>query len=878
MLARILALLFVHTMSPNPIASAQRVIGMETLQPERYTSHSGTVELFVDPVTRYGHDSARYELRREGKLMWASEKPFALWEAAVSERGVTIGYAYSKGPNGGREDGNFRVVVLGDDGTVLNEVVEDREPSGMFHAPPVPIARSTFVHDELGRGIVDLVDKGANQPRKSMWWVFDLETGEALERVRPVERQTESAPLTYLVDAQPVHDRPLTLLHWYRHEGTDRGARFTLVDATWRPVWRLDLPTDYNTKRYEGPEYEFASKIQRNGAVLSTQSEGLFELCFVAERKRVSFQVKLDAGDWKAVETRRADYVDEQRVPVAIPSIDLKLIDAVNLGAAEKLPTGPIRDIVEFAPDHDGTVRFVRREGAAGQFTIVRLDSIGELENETPVDRIEHDGRELSEGWAPLSTGDWLYTVSEFGDGGKSRAWIVDADSGELNELEDFDCPFVEEVAATADGGFAMIAAYKGKYSSTDVLMCFDATGKKLWEVGNQHGDETKLFSPEDLTVTTRGLVVVLENVANVLRVYRGNGEFVRVVDLEKSFGAEPSYPSGISPDVDGGVLIHDFDGAPPLWRLSVGGTVRSKFDAVDDGGHTAGGLARNTQVGPDGVMWATDGRVLVQLDEGGAVTRVFGDATDPDRLYEPGAASVDGRGHVLIQDSRTANVHVFDASGDRLRVCRASRSDLAAASTISRLTSSSDGSVFVELDDFPRQSFAHFAPDGSRVGVRKFPSESFAFVAEGEQCWALDERGLLLVNGDDSIARSIERLPDNRFFERGQVAVANDGTIAFHYWGGLALFDTTGAATRMIPLEDDRFYGAMSWSGRWIAIGAWDAEAWLIDTRDGARYHFKFEARSGRETSWRRGFSPDGKELWFVDSRVPKLYRFELP
>src|SRR4051794_30062796 len=81
------------------------------LDPKTYVSPSGRFALHVDPSDVRGRGRAAYRLTEDGREVWSGEKPFSLWDARVTDRGVAGGYAYSEGFQGTRVLGDFRVVI-----------------------------------------------------------------------------------------------------------------------------------------------------------------------------------------------------------------------------------------------------------------------------------------------------------------------------------------------------------------------------------------------------------------------------------------------------------------------------------------------------------------------------------------------------------------------------------------------------------------------------------------------------------------------------------------------------------------------------------------------------------------------------------------------
>ncbi len=74
-----------------------QVMGRFTLNPKTYKSPSGEYELHVDPSTIYGQGEGGYRLTHKGAEVWTKKLPFTLWDMAVTDKGISAGYAYSLG-------------------------------------------------------------------------------------------------------------------------------------------------------------------------------------------------------------------------------------------------------------------------------------------------------------------------------------------------------------------------------------------------------------------------------------------------------------------------------------------------------------------------------------------------------------------------------------------------------------------------------------------------------------------------------------------------------------------------------------------------------------------------------------------------------------
>ena len=93
------ALLFAAAPLPAPAQLAPA-----TLNPASRASPSGEYVLHVDPTDPRGAGPGRHRLDRlegDGKrALWERTLPFTLWEAAVTDDGVSVGYGYTGGRHG----------------------------------------------------------------------------------------------------------------------------------------------------------------------------------------------------------------------------------------------------------------------------------------------------------------------------------------------------------------------------------------------------------------------------------------------------------------------------------------------------------------------------------------------------------------------------------------------------------------------------------------------------------------------------------------------------------------------------------------------------------------------------------------------------------
>jgi hypothetical protein len=152
------------------------------LDPKTYRSPSGGFELTVDPGEIYGSGAAKYQIKENGKARWSGTLPFTMCEAAVTNAGVMIGYAYTHSPGGfpkrpgDYDPGKFVVAILGPDGEVrLQESVNVAE-SRYLHGRPTPIALGFVLDEPNDRAIVRIAALEWGQ--SEVWWDYRLLHGD----------------------------------------------------------------------------------------------------------------------------------------------------------------------------------------------------------------------------------------------------------------------------------------------------------------------------------------------------------------------------------------------------------------------------------------------------------------------------------------------------------------------------------------------------------------------------------------------------------------------------------------------------------------------------------------------------------------------------
>jgi hypothetical protein len=885
-------------------AVANRVAGSEgpppTLSPKTYLSPSSKYSLLVNPSDLYGRGSATYKLTREGREIWSGEKPYTLWDACVGDDGLAAGYAYSQGWRGFSEAGHkagmgdFRVVIIDARGKERLNQVAKREESRFLHTPPNPLASGLIMDGANDRLVIRVSDSDVNRQAES-WWPYQLSTGKAAATFRPKELMADARPVRYVMDAKPVKGTPLTLLHWWRYDWEKehtRGARFTLIGQDGMPIWSMDLSADYESGVDEKAAERLMASLHRSGGILATEQPGRFDLRFVKDSQRVSFVVSRAAnGPWIVSEVARRAFVEttapEPR-PADRPLLTLRPAGRIVLNSPFSEREPEVRNVSEFVFDDKGRIAFLRSSGSKSLALLV-VDQEGKVLHCVPLDSARSEN---GAGWSGLTCvglNKYLLIRGDLKDSNKMEGALVDVATGKATPIPGFTTTVLSEVAGFRDGGF-VVKGGLAEMTSDNSLLAFDSRGKRLWSLpGNGDvNDPGSLFSPNDVTVTSDGMVAVVDVIRKAVQFFDRAGRYDRAVDLKKAWGREPVYPSGISADRDGGVVIHDFQGDPPIVRMAADGTVRAELKPRLKNGRTF--RLSDAQIAPDGVLWVSDGHALYRLTDSGTAHRVLGEAPDPRLLDQAATVTLDSKGQIYAAVARTGAVHVFEPDGKWVRVCVPDAGDVPGELSSPHLTVADSGDVYLGLGMLGGNRFLHFSSEGKRIGIEaskldEICEEWYAQPGTARR-WVLGYEKVHLIEGTGAVVRTITRRADGLWLERPKTAsAALDGSIAIMSGGknlraagaiAVSLYSPHGEPIRtfILPPGEDWSYSRIAYDGKRVVI-AGEKGTTLFDSSGKAVG--RFIPSQDEEASWTPFLAPDGRRLLLFDG-TKTFQCFELP
>jgi len=406
--------------------------------------------------------------------------------------------------------------------------------------------------------------------------------------------------------------------------------------------------------------------------------------------------------------------------------------------------------------------------------------------------------------------------------------------------------------------------------------------------------------------VTTDGQIVILE--MSSVRILDGDGELIKIIDLTGVFSntfssGRPTYLHEIVADNVGGFLFAHSSNPPEVVRYDADGTLRSLWSPHHPDGRTFD-IRPAIRVAPDGRLWTCDGKSVLRLTDDGVVDLVLGPKSQPGKLEEIAAFTVDGHGDLYAVAQGSGVVHVFDRDGKPKRTIKPDPIDVAGTVRGSFIAVKDDGEVFVKKPQtkvyMPPDEYLRFSASGERleaitfkpsIPVGEFLSPGWAFQpVTGYRCGICQIRGdtrLVIVDPPDKLVREVRRRPNGKFFgDKTNLAMAPDGSMAILDYDiynkekvfEVDLFSAAGDGIRTIrlpsPLER---YSGIAFDGKRAVVTENNAVL-ILDTVTGKHKRWSLSDSGLAEGGWDVFIIPKGEELMLFDRRAHKLHRYHLP
>lgn len=849
-----------------------------------YRSPSNNYALTVDPSRLHGGGPGSYRVELNNQLVWEKQLDFTFWEAAICDDGSVVGYAYTSGWRGfdGGRNGDFVTAILNPDGSTRFIDRRPREQTGMMDSPPGPTASGCFLDPSKNRFVVRFRHADMNE-RGERWEVFDIPQGKRLDDIKltPPAAPAGSADVWYnAIDIRAIPGTDLALVAWSRTQWQPRqqGVRLSLVDAGAREVWGLERPTDFDAIEHFTPWMIPLLKLLPPPTSLS------FSFRSPADQARITFsltRVESEPHGWLVRETARvAEVVPTEFRPdisPALATITLAARGVIALQVGKDADAQPL-NVFDFNFDTKGRIGFIPRSDA-GQLEFTLYSADGKKEKVIPL--VGLDEHTTLPRAVCVGEDKWVLLACPPGDNTVSRGFSLDASTGTLVPIKDFDCPhsFSQDIKATA-GRFAVLGDFRDSQ-----VAAFDHAGKKLWSLPNP------VLSAQDIAFSSRGELGVLGGIDNKIVVFDTSGTVVRTIDLNSSLGHRPNYVAGLEADAGGGWILNDFNGSPPIYRLDSEGKVIAKFTPRFADGREFS-MYGNVQRAPDGRLWTSDSASLLRLTDDGVVDFVIGRKPETNSLGEVRCATIDTKGNVYAVDAHNASVHVFDSQGKFLRLLKPDPTDFASTSGIGAITIDGEGAIYYLPASFSLNGsrYLKIGADGKRVGFQKAISgevcDEWFFRRQSQERLVLGYERAFLTDAEGIKTKTIERRADRRWLDKpDQAAFAPDGSFIIlarpSSWAdgdstSVTLFSAAGEALKTFDLPRSISYPRGATNGKTIIVTSGES-AIVVDVASGGMKQWSLPPET--EKSWWEPFiSPDGKELWCIDNERKSVFRFEMP
>lgn len=857
-----------------------------------YRSPSGEYELIVDPSRLHGHGPGSYRVSRAGRELWSKTIDFTLWDAAITDTGVVAGYAYTHGwrgfpeEPGGTWNGEYITAIFNPDGSERLVKRTQRQEGGL-HMPPNPVAQGFFIDADNDRVVYRFrSDRDDTGERPERWEIFKLSTAEPLPAVTLKSFKPEGQAFSMIVDAKPVRGSGLVLvmesIYRFGKPPATYGLRLALVDAQCKEVWSKEWPDEFaGVERFSPWDLGPANVLPDDGVAPSQ-----FVYRSFGEKARITFTAARDPASpsgWSIKEAARAaDTVQLERDrnrPLNHPEIVLEPRGVITLDKEANADNAPL-NILTFEFDGSGRIGFIPFDPQdPPQLTL--MDRAGKIVKRIQLNFKPEEKRGFPQ-FAWLRGSRWVIVRPSYDRAQRTEGYWLDADTGLMTPIENFDCPKPESqrgLAATGDGGFIVIGAW-----DDPSMVAFDAQGNRRWVV--------ERLGADDVCVRPDGEIGVLNTIPPQILTYSRAGELLRTIDLEDSLGYKPDYVSALEADEDGGWLMHDFGAESLMYHLTTDGKSRSTFRcSLPDGGRFSivGGIRRAA----DGSLWATDKSAIYRLDAAGRVAETLGRAaTDQSTISELGGFVVGHDGRLYATDRRNSTIHIFSPDGSRLRVITPDPADITVGSGSDNLAVAGDGTVYLmtRRGILEASTFISFDAEGRRADPASViggeVKEEWLFRPGGQERLILGYENVFLVNAEGAIARTVNRRADRRWLDDiGEGAIAADGSFAVmggpSSWGdggepSITLYTPQGEPIRTLDLPGRFVFARVAFNGKTACVLA-DDDLVLLDAATGTSRVFKTGLNDKK--SWLfPHMSPDGSEVWLLNPKQKTVARYALP
>ena len=876
-----------------------QVATADVLNPKTYTSPSGHFKLFVDPSAMDGSGPATYRFSRDGEVIWSGERPFSLWDAKLTDEGTVAGYAYEKGVDSGGNHGTgfsgLSIIIVSHDGRVLQHdpaSSHKAKVSTNFWAGDSPEVQDIVVDTERDRFVTFIPLAGKKAP--IIWWIYRLSTGKKIGDIIPDHPETDVNGFQRTIFAEIVPGTPLVLVQWYIY-GSPSSAALSLLDSDGKEVWNLKLLGEYDNL---GEDWNWYWNLVSTGIQQASVGIRRFSFRSYSLSSRLSFSIQADdkvKSGWQVAKTARVkDHLsvgNTDEAPPELNVIELQLVGTIELKTKAAHERTPIGDFYDFAIDHLGALGFVK-QGKNGTTRFIRVDPEGKILSDFILNIPKDDKAEIGNA-VPVSDIRWVFVRESYDEKIGTRAWWIDIKTEKVNPIKGFTSGSIESLVPTGDGGFFVLTQHFLKYTIQEEIIRYNRFGKSVWSHRNPGYGQGLSF--EAATWIEGTGAAVLTTVTNTIEFFSPDGTHLCSAKVSDMIKVKPNYPTGITADLNGGLILYDFDGSPPIYRINSKGTIIAKFRPRFPDGRTFN-ITGDVKVAPDGSLWTSDSHSLLKLNAEGVVEKVLGLQPDDNTLEEIRAMTVDSKGRIYAINERTAAVHVFDKNGKSIRTCTPLPTDFATGGGIGSITVDGEGNIYYNpggtygLDE--NSGYLEFSHQCKRIGFQNLNLDSITeewFFKPGTlERWVLGYESIYLVDAEGKPKRTIRKRPNGNWLENvHDGAVAADGSLAviasplgFGWSGGpvvVNIYGSDGEPIKTIPLTEESTFARIAFNGSVIATA--DNGAIRFYRADGQILgKFKPPSTDDGENYWYLHMSPDGTEIWLRASESLTITRYKLP
>ncbi|SFI98217.1 NHL repeat-containing protein [Planctomicrobium piriforme] len=885
------------------------------LNPTTYYSPSGKYSLFVDPSERDGRGVGNYRLTRDGVTVWEKQLPFTFWEAVVADSGHIAGYVYTygwEGSSGTPEDrsyGEFLTLILNADGEVVFQRREPREHSRYLHDFPNPLANGLFLSSTTEEVVIRIRNPDSWLGDET-WRILNYRTGEQIGSINPLAQLSAMGDQEQfsILGAKAIPGIPLVLVHLSVSNIGKQGekdpvysGRFMLIEMSGKPHWRLDRAGEFETDGNGKSDTRLLYRILDGGGIINVNASPGFTILFTEERQQVSFSVTENStGSWDVRETGRVP--DQQSTPpsqkelpadVQPESLPLEQIAVVPLRSNSD-PDVVIRDIKGFNFDADGNICVLCGRSQL-HLSAILLSPSGSILKRMALPSLENIRYPKYPSPACIGQRKFIALVSDANNHGRTHALVLDFGQGQVTQLKDFDCPTAIAIAGFEDGQFIALTNQRQDRTISRGLFCFDSDGVCLWKKVQEkyRGAAEELLVPVDLAAVKDGFAV-LDSERDGIQFFDRQGQFVKSIELKQVWNRDFCHPTRFAARGESGFAVYDESSARPVVLIDSKGQIQSQV-APRFLNQKQLASRSGLKCSPDGAAWIGNKDVIAKLSADGVVEQSIGEILNKGVWGTPDSICVDANGRIFIEDQRTQIGHIFNSSGTRIGSCQPEEMDLTSPSRFGQISVSPRGEVFIHLIDTDK-TFVHFDSQLNRLGKFEFDANvnfrDASFLPFGRDSWVVGTEEILLVRDLKDVLKTIKQDAHRRWLSCiVHASMAADGTLAA--WNSnvppdedeVIIISPEGELLRTFPIENlaNAFYSQLSFDGRLILV-AGDDEV-LVYRTDGTlsgRFQLPDELDPSNNLFSPHRVGPfiasEGKEIWFIDRKVPAIHRFRMP